>query len=457
MHTQRRMNRWTAWAMMMAVGLAGEFRVSGFEFRFGGRALGAVVGDGDVVPGDPATWTSSTVGYVGNTGIGEVTVDAGSTLVCYTGYVGDTNGANGTITVDGAGSTWNLGYDLYVGNNGAGVLNLTNGGLVTVTDTTYVAYGDTGAGAINFGVSGGTLTTNAIYVVAWQCSGTGTINTHSLITDGNSVLDATHGLIQTLNWTGPQENVTIHLDMSVGNGGVGAGWIGAGTMTIRDGATVSSYWGILGNRVGASGTAVVDGAGTTWTSRGGFFSGYSGTGLLTISNGGKFTAKQDAFIGYQAGAVGAVTVDGVGSTWNNGWNGANSLFVGYGGVGELNAIHGGQINVITQTFIGYQAGSAGTVTVDGVGSTLNINNTDVPYGLYVGYSGTGVLNITNGGVVIQGNGTYIAWGGTAAGTVSFGTNGGTLTTRSLYGTSEQVSGNGTINTQGMVGRWDDGV
>ena len=45
-------------------------------------------------------------------------------------------------------------------------------------------------------------------------------------------------------------------------------------------------------------------------------------------------------------------------------------------------------------YIGYQSGSTGVATVDGVGSTWTNNGS-----LYVGNSGTGTLNIAAGGAV----------------------------------------------------------
>ena len=45
-------------------------------------------------------------------------------------------------------------------------------------------------------------------------------------------------------------------------------------------------------------------------------------------------------------------------------------------------------------YIGYGTGSAGVVTVDGFGSTWSNSGN-----LYVGYSGSGMLSITNGGSV----------------------------------------------------------
>ena len=79
------------------------------------------------------------------------------------------------------------------------------------------------------------------------------------------------------------------------------------------------------------------------------------------------------------------------------------------------------------------------MTVDGSGSRWT-NNSD----LFVGYSGSGSLTITNGGSVSVTGTTYV--GVTGTGAIDFGDNGGTLTTASLLASPAQMTGTGTINT-----------
>ena len=45
-----------------------------------------------------------------------------------------------------------------------------------------------------------------------------------------------------------------------------------------------------GSFAGRTGTVTVDGAGSSWTNSGSLFVGYSGTGTLTIANGGAVSA-----------------------------------------------------------------------------------------------------------------------------------------------------------------------
>ena len=88
---------------------------------------------------------------------------------------------------------------------------ITNGGSVSVGGTT-VCGGPGTSGAIDFGSNGGTLTTTALY--GTQVSGTGTINTHGLITDMDTVLDSTYALQQAITIQRPGTDITVNLNLA---------------------------------------------------------------------------------------------------------------------------------------------------------------------------------------------------------------------------------------------------
>ena len=443
--------------------------------------------NGDVSPADPSTWDTATEAYIGNTANGSVLVNNGGTLLsdsAYLGFSGSatgavtidgpgstwtigggigvgasgtgtlniTNGGNvnssvcylgmwtdsmGTVAVDGTGSTWTIGGDFRVGNSGTGTLNITHGGQVVVTGPTYVAYDSTATGSINFVSAGGTLTTQSIHAANAQITGTGTIDTRGLVSDGDLVFDATHGLNQTLTWINASQNVTIHLDMTGGSGAVGelgAGYQNTGTLTIRDGVAVTSGAGCLGYKNGSAGIATVSGTGSTWTIGGDFRVGLSGTGTLNINNGGKVNTSGDSTVvlGYDAGSAGTVHVDGPGSTWNF----TGDLGVGLYGTGALNITNGGQVNS-GGVHLGVYAGSSGTMNVDGPGSIWTTTGQ-----LRVGIDGNGVLSITNGGQVSSGFGTL----GSDAGTTGTATVDGPNSTWTIGGDfAVALSGTGVLN------------
>ena len=117
-------------------------------------------------------------------------------------------------------------------------------------------------------------------------TGTGVVNASASVCDATLLFNSTASLKQTILWNGlPSQNVTINLDMSTPakNGALGVGWTGNGSLTIQNGVTVTSNGGYLGYNSGSTGSATVDGAGSTWT--GGFPDG--GTYVGTYGSGAR--------------------------------------------------------------------------------------------------------------------------------------------------------------------------
>jgi T5SS/PEP-CTERM-associated repeat protein len=258
-----------------------------------------ITATGDVDPADPATWTSSTTSYIGKTADGSLRVDAGSDLLSNRSYLGYTEGSTGEVTVDGDGSTWTNRYYLVVGDHGSGTLNITNGGAVSVAETTWVADKGDSTGTIVFGTNGGTLTTGSLCFSPAQLTGTGTINTRGLVSDVDLVFDAAHGLKQTFAINEPGRNITVNLDLSGTDGtagDLGAGYLDSGSMVIRDGIKVMSRVGYIGFKDRATGVVTVDGAGSTWTNNFDLFVGVWGSGTLNISDGGLVSVKRTLYI-----------------------------------------------------------------------------------------------------------------------------------------------------------------
>src|SRR5256885_801026 len=73
--------------------------------------------------------------------------------------------------------------------------------------------------------------------------------------------------------------------------GLRVGVATTGALTIQNGGTVNNTLGIIADSAGSTGTATVDGAGSTWTNSSYLRVGNSGTGTLTIRNGGGVSAS----------------------------------------------------------------------------------------------------------------------------------------------------------------------
>jgi T5SS/PEP-CTERM-associated repeat protein len=320
-------------------------------------SLAAINTTGDVEPANPATWDSTTVSTIGNTSDGTLTVNAGSQITSSDSTLGNQAGVTGVATVDGAGSTWNLpgipetSGILNIGNSGTGIFNVTNGAVMTS--------------------EGGNLGNNA--------GSSGTAN----VSGANSAWNVGDGF-------------------DVGTAGVGA-------LNITGGATARS--GDFTNDVigdGNIGTVTVDGAGSTW-SEGDFgnenlwigsgpVSGTVGSGFLRITNGGTVNSDAVCDFGNLPGASGTALVSGAGSTWNVANEGIN--LGAKGGSGTLSVNNGGQVifgEGASGIDVGSSQGASGIATVSDPGSSLQ--GRDISIG---GNGGTGVFNLVNGALVSVG-------------------------------------------------------
>ena len=188
---------------------------------------------------------------------------------------------------------------------------------------------------------------------------------------------------------------------------------GPGFLTIESGGIVESGIGILGHNQNGIGTVAVNGPGSIWDSRDfiiiGQFGpsfGQSGSGNLSITNGGKVTSGSGD-IAQSEGTVGDVEVIGAGSTWENSLN----LRIGTNGTGTLSISDGGSVSNAAAD-VGAETGGDGSVTVTGATTTWT-NNGD----LSVGNRGTGALIIEDGGTVTNDIG-YVGRDAGASGTVT---------------------------------------
>ena len=237
----------------------------------------------------------------------------------------------------------------------------------------------------------------------------------------------------------------------------------------------------IGNNAGSQGAVLVTGAGSSWTNFGLLSVGTSGTGTLTIANGGVVSnGGASGFIAYTTGSQGTAIVTGPGSTWNisptdpNGGLrvGGSSLNTGFlppgPGTGSLTVANGGTVNVIggAQTvFVAEPAGSTGTVNIGaasvaaavapgfinaanllfGAGAaSLNFNHTATDYVFAPVIGGNGAVNVISGRTILTASNTY-----TGPTTV----NGGALIVNGSIASSTltTVNGGGLLGGIGVVG------
>ena len=205
--------------------------------------------------------------------------------------IGLNEGAFGMLTVTGPATQLLNDWQLRVGNQGAGLLSISDGAIVT-NGSAFVAAGGGAFGDVL--VSGQEST--------WDSLGT----------------------------------------LAVGKGGFGA-------LTITDGAQVSSDLGIIAQELSSFGEVVVTGPGSSWTIFGSLDVGMSGFGTLIIEDGATVTNEVFATLGTflegdippTEGGVGEVIVAGSGSTWTvNG-----DLYIGLFAWGRWTLSEGGKVIV----------------------------------------------------------------------------------------------------------------
>ena len=219
------------------------------------------------------------------------------------------------------------------------------------------------------------------------------------------------------------------------------GGLGTGTLTIQNGGTVNSGGGgSVGQSAGSTGTVTVTGPGSIWNNGpgGGLNIGSFGTGTLTITTGGSVidTSPIVTNIGNGAGSLGTVRVAGAGSLWSDiaGFN------VGNSGTGTLTVAEGGIVSggpVTIAKFVGSigtlnigagmgaPAAAPGTLTVPSVAfgagiGTINFNHTSANYVFAPAISGNGTVNVLAGTTTLTGANTYSGATNVIAGTLQAG-------------------------------------
>lgn len=255
--------------------------------------------------------------YVGDFGHGTVEIKNGGEMRSQYGgaVLGSKAGSSGTVTVSGAGSYWEIdSYDLDIGVQGTGIVNILDGG--EIRHTNFV-------GNANLGT---------------QNSG-------------------------TLNVTGIGSKYTCGI-LTVGNGA-------AGLLNVSGGAIVTTAATYLAPVVAAEGTAVVDGTGSKLVVSGPIATlgvGSAGKGSLTVS-GGAAVETDDTFVGDGLQSQGTLIVSGSDSSLLS----KAELVIGYQGAAEMKILAGGQVTTPVAV-IGNSSGYASDAWVDGAGALLNVTD-----------------------------------------------------------------------------------
>lgn len=326
--------------------------------------------------------TNNNIVMVGDTNLngGTLALNGGRLTNTQT-LIGEQSGSSGSVTVAGLNSQLLSDVGIRVGYGGAGTLNITSGGAVrSVVGTLGVNADGTGTVLVDGAGSQWVATQGAI--VGNAGTGSLTLANGGTMSSDQLTIGNLANSTGTATVNGAKSEVKDVLFLSVANSGTG-------TLNVTGGGTVRSGVSSIGALAGSSGSATVDGANSQWINTSSFSIGDNGVGTLRITNGGTVISR-DSYIGSYPGSSGKVTVDGTNSQWIMS---DDPLYVAYDGTGTLDIANGGTVRS-AGGYVGYAAGSSGTVNVGGANSQW-INDG----ALSIGESGTGTLNITSGGNV----------------------------------------------------------
>jgi T5SS/PEP-CTERM-associated repeat protein/autotransporter-associated beta strand protein len=361
--TFRLTNDATGAAGEMRVGNTGPFGSGRFDLLDGStfsstlaRIATQANSSGSALVDAGSVWTTENL-RVGEGGAGSLTVqNDGDVNVTATNTasvrIGDNTVGTGTLLVTGSGSTLTTatGGDLYIGHsNGTGTLTVANSGLVDVADLTHLSNN----GRLN--LQGGTLSTRSF---THTSTGILDLDDGTLEIDGGTFNIA--GASFFYNGDAAGKTVTFQLknnasgsagEFRVGHSASG----GSGAFALESGADFSSTLARIATNAGSSGSALVDGAGSVWTTEN-LRVGEGGAGSLTVRNGGdvNVTAMNTASVRIgddSTMAIGTLLVTGSGSTFTTA-TGGDMVIGNVGSTGTVTVANGGLVDIADVTTIG---------------------------------------------------------------------------------------------------------
>ncbi|MBR5160603.1 MAG: hypothetical protein IKW80_03175, partial [Thermoguttaceae bacterium] len=378
--------------------------------------------------------------YVANhTGAtGEVILNSGSSITT----AGDINvgrSGAGTLTADNASIGSTEGY-LYVGTNasGDGEVTLTNNSTLSVPNHSS-RIGQTGPGVLN--IQSGSSFSGIGFFLGYDATGDGTVNVdNGRVVASNSIIvgNAGTGMYNSSNggyteletgtfYIGGNEDTTnkpagtgtatfSNSTLKVA-GDIIAGNYGTGTLTVDNSTVTGAGKLYIANHVGSTGTVNLN-SGTDISIAGNIVVAKSGTGTLNM-DGVTITLAANCYL-CVGGEVDNTSSSGIGIlNMTNGArinNSTHSMRIGQGGTGTVNVLSNSLIeSPAFDIHIAYNDTANGTLNIDG--GTVNLQSA------MIGYSGTGKVEVKNGGTLTgtnelrvgnSGKGTLNIDGGTAS-------------------------------------------
>lgn len=249
---------------------------------------------------------------------GTLRIESGGSLVVTADIamsaIGSEAGATGSATVTGAGSTWNAAGGIYIGFKGNGSMTVSDGATVHTAWGAYTAaYGGANSSLTITG-AGSTWTDEHEFIIGWKGDGSATVSDGATVSGtGLTSIGYMYGAHGSLTVDGANSSWTSRRNVGVGRGiREGALMPTLGELTITNGGRLTGPTVTAGETASATGRIVIDGTNSTLAATSSVLVGSSGTGIAIVSNGGKIDASGTASIGIaqNAGSTGRLIIGG---------------------------------------------------------------------------------------------------------------------------------------------------
>ena len=231
------------------------------------------------------TLTAGGVAAIGAPGGASLAVSGGAQVSFQSTALGANSGQTGTLTLSGAGTGWTdtgtagsggfLAGDSTGLKAGLGVINVTQGAVLTGSDTDVLGVSAGNEGDLS--ITSGGMVSDAGLVVGAAGTGVATVNGGTFTSTGSVVLGQDGGGRGTLTVTGTTAAMTVSGPMIVGEAGTGM-------VSVLNGGTVSVHDLTVG-MAGSSGTVDLEGAGSEFLIGGSLTLGSGGAGTLILGAG----------------------------------------------------------------------------------------------------------------------------------------------------------------------------
>ena len=208
-----------------------------------------------VVTGAGTSWYNGNGHVVGDQGKGSYQILAGAKADDRAVTLGYNAGATGTATVDAA--SWNVRGALMIGQSGRGDATVSNGSTVTVSYNVYLGWIAGGQGSLTLQGAGTTLTSTGFTVLGMNGKGSAVVADGATFTTKQGILAYEAGSRGELRVTGANSQWLGTVYVMVGN-------LGTGELTVDNGGKVSVDNGsgmlVIANKTGSTGTVNIGAA-----------------------------------------------------------------------------------------------------------------------------------------------------------------------------------------------------